>query len=151
MKKNSNIIFYIVVLILILIIYTIYQNKLSITKVVVTTTTPKTEKTEDDIKKECSIKTNKYDLNSSKCLQTKVDKCELGSYKQCTNNIKPKLKTCDCNNRSSLLCNDDENLSEKCLMENKMYDTNNQYNNNESNTRVGMFNSDYQTVFDKLK
>ena len=134
-------------LILILVIYSIYQNKISITKVVVT------KKIQKPIQKpqisECSI--NKNNMNNSKCFNTKVNECKLGSYKQCTNNKKPVLKQCDCYERSSLMCKNNENLSVKCLIENNHYDNKKQHKNNPNNTRVGMFNSDKETPFDKLK
>ena len=44
-----------------------------------------------------------YNLNSSNCHKSKVDSCPLGSYKQCTNHIKPTKKTCDCSNQQAAL------------------------------------------------
>ena len=69
-------------------------------------------KTKKDIINECKIK---KEINSGECYNTKVDFCPMGCYKQCTNNVKHNIKNCDCNNRNSLLCQDNEHLSEKCL------------------------------------
>lgn len=69
------------------------------------------------VKKECKI----GDLNSDKCLKTKVENsCPPGCYKQCTNNNKPVLESCDCLNRNSMLCKSNKKLSEKCLDKNDM-------------------------------
>ena len=145
---NNNLLFYFVIAVLILIIYSIYKNKISVTRVVITKKIDKPIIEKPKIE-DCSIDKNK--MNNSKCFQTKVDECKVGSYKQCTNNKKHTIKTCDCYERSSLLCNENENLSIKCLIENNHYKTKKKYNNNPNNTRVGMFNVDRKTPFDNLK
>ena len=147
--KNS-LLFYFIIAVMILIIYSIYQNKISVTKVIISKKIhkPIVQKPKPKIE-DCSIDKNK--MNNSKCFETKVDECKVGSYQQCTNNKKHTIKTCDCYERSSLLCKENENLSVKCLLENNHYEAKKKYNNNSNNTRVGMFNTDRKTPFDNLK
>ena len=69
------------------------------------------------VKQKCQLD---EDINSGKCQESKEEICPMGCYKQCTNNVKPLLKNCDCHDRNSLLCNKKEKLSEKCLKANDM-------------------------------
>ncbi len=170
-KKNKNIYYLLLLFVLILVIYVVYRNKVSVTKVLV-----KDEQEDDvsqkdiqeqdeediddivsqiskddEIKQKCKLKENKYDMNGSKCQSTKVELCKLGSYDQCTNNKKPKFKSCDCSEPNSILCNDNDNLSEKCLHDYKVFENKKPLEDNKNNTRVNIFHSTKKTVFDKLK
>ena len=74
-------------------------------------------KPKKDIQKKVNeCKMDKLKLNSSICHTSKVDSCPLGSYKQCTNNVMPTKKQCDCNNqRAALLCKDNQIISQNCM------------------------------------
>ena len=159
--KDNRFIFLFVVFILLFAIY-IFKNKTSTTKIIVQEKEIEEEPDIEDIikqienkkkeiKKKCIIKENKYNMNGSKCQSTKVELCKLGSYKQCTNNKKPIFKSCDCHEANSILCDDTENVSEKCLDNFKVYDMKTPFKDNKENTRVNMFHSSKKTVFDKLK
>lgn len=160
--KDNRFIFLFVVFMLFFAIYIFFKNKTSTTKIIVQEKEIEEEPAIEDIikqienkkkeiKKKCKIKENKYNMNGSKCQSTKVDLCKLGSYKQCTNNKKPIFKSCDCHEANSILCDDTENISEKCLHDFKVFDMKTPFKDNKENTRVNMFHSTKKTVFDKLK
>lgn len=160
--KDNRFIFLFVVFMLFFAIYIFFKNKTSTTKIIVQEKEIEEEPAIEDIikqienkkkeiKKKCTIKENKYNMNGSKCQSTKVELCKLGSYKQCTNNKKPIFKSCDCHEANSILCDDTENVSEKCLDNFKVYDMKTPFKDNKENTRVNMFHSSKKTVFDKLK
>ena len=87
-------------------------------------------------------------MNGSKCQSTKVDLCKLGSYEQCTNNKKPVFKSCDCHEPNSILCDETENLSEKCLHDFKVFDDmKTPFKDNKENTRINMFHSSKENSF----
>jgi len=171
MFKNKKLNYLILLFVLLLAIYVFYKHK---TKTTIIVSEEKTKEIEQDdeleddehdiddiisqiakeqkqIKQKCKITEDKFNMNSSKCLATKVDLCKLGSYKQCTNNKKPIFKSCDCQDPNSILCDRKDNVSEKCLHDYQVFDMKQKFKDNKNNTRVNMFHSNKKTVFDKLK
>ena len=158
--KDNKVTILLIIFLLIFAVYVFFKHKTKTTKIVIQD--DQEEPTIDDIiseiedkkqkiKKKCKLPVSKFDMNGSKCQSTKVDLCKLGSYKQCTNNRKPLFKSCDCHEPNSILCDDNDNISEQCLRGHNVYDLKKPYKDNKNNTRVNMFHSAKKTVFDKLK
>ena len=64
----------------------------------------------DKLRKSCQLQPIRSDV----CLETKIDPCPSGSYKQCTNNVM-NLHKCDCRERSFELCPIHQQVNETCF------------------------------------